>query len=47
MKRSKDRQLYFFIGGLYKIIDGLVRIISLGYYWTDFEYQFIKNSMFK
>jgi hypothetical protein len=40
------RPSYFFIKGWIKILDGLVSIFTLGFYWSQFEYEFsIKYGM--
>ena len=47
MKKSKGRNLYFISKSILKISDAIVPIITLGFYFTDFEYRFTKWQMFK
>ncbi len=46
MKSSKGRNVYFFIKGFIKLVDGLICILSFGFLWSDFEYRFTKYQMF-
>jgi hypothetical protein len=46
MKKTKGRYLYFFIKGWLSVLDGLVQIVTIGRYWTSFEYKYtLKNGM--
>jgi len=47
IKRSKQKNWYFFAKGFIKIIDAIVPILSLGFFWTNLEYSFTKWAMFK
>lgn len=44
-RNVKGKELYCFISGLCKIIDGLVRVLTLGYYSTRFEFKYVKNNL--
>jgi hypothetical protein len=46
MKTTKRRNLYFLGGAFFKIIDAFSRILTLGFYFTDFEYRYVKRKMF-
>ena len=43
--KSKKSNWYFFIKGFIKIIDSITPIFTLGYFWTDLEYQFTKKQL--
>lgn len=43
----KKKNIYYIIGGLCKIVDALVRLISLGYCVSNLEYTFVFSSMSK
>jgi hypothetical protein len=45
--RSKKSNWYFLIKALIKIIDSVVPIITLGFFWTNLEYEYTKKCMFK
>ena len=34
-----------FINGLYTILDGLVKVLSIGYLRSDFSYKHLKNNL--
>jgi len=42
IKKSKHANWYFLAKGFIKIIDSIIPIVTLGFYWTDLEYQFSK-----
>lgn len=41
-KHSKKSNGYWFLKGLIKIIDALVIFLTLGFFWSDWEYKFTK-----
>lgn len=46
-KTIGKRKKYFFIKGLIHILDSIIPIITLGYFYTDFSYQFTKWATFR
>lgn len=47
IKKTDNRNKYFLVKNLFKIADALVTLLSLGYYWSDFEYNYVKKQLFK
>ena len=43
IKKTDNRKKYFLVKSLFKIADALVTLLSLGYYWSDFEYTYVKK----
>lgn len=44
MKRTKGKKYKHMIQGLLGILDGLIRFLSFGNFWTSFQYKYmIKN----
>ena len=44
-KKTDNRNTYFLVKSLFKIVDALVTLLSLGYYWSDFEYNYVKKTI--
>jgi hypothetical protein len=45
IKKSTKPNWYFFKKGFIKLFDGLICILSLGFYWSDYEYQYTKKQL--
>ena len=45
IKKTDNRNKYFLVKSLFKIVDALVTLLSLGYYWSDFEYNYVKKTI--
>ena len=44
MKRTKGKKYKHMIQGLLGILDGLIRFLSFGNFWSNFQYKYmIKN----
>ena len=44
MKKTKGKKYRHLIQGLLGIVDGLIRVLSLGNYWTNYQYTYwLKN----
>lgn len=41
-KISEKPKTYWIAKGFIKLFDGLVILLTLGFYWSDFEYKFTK-----
>jgi hypothetical protein len=41
IRKTKGNQMKHIIQGLLSIIDGLTRVITFGYFWTDFQYKYV------
>lgn len=41
--KTKEHKKYMFIRGFIKLIDAILPIITLGNYWTDLEYKYVKS----
>jgi len=46
IQRSKKGNLYTIVSGLCNITDGLVGILSLGFYRSNFTYEYVKSRLF-
>ena len=44
IKKTNNKNKYFLVKNLFKIADALVTLLSLGYYWSDFEYNYVKKT---
>lgn len=45
--KSKKSNWYFLFKVLIKILDCITPLLTLGFYWTDIEYNYTKWRMFK
>lgn len=43
IKRSKRKNHYHFISGLLCISDGLIGVLSLGFYYGSFHFQYVRS----
>jgi len=44
IKSSEKSKVFWIIGGLLKVLDGVTQIISLGYYCSNFNINYLINS---
>jgi hypothetical protein len=47
IQKSKKPNWHFMAKALIKIVDAIVPLLTIGFYWTDLEYKFTKWIMFK
>lgn len=45
IKKYEKPNLYFIKKGFLKLFDGLICILSLGFYWGCYEYQYTKKQL--
>lgn len=43
--KKKGKKAHTIIEGVLGIIDGFVKVISLGYYFSNFQYKFMLNNL--
>lgn len=41
MRKTKGNKLKHMFIGLLSILDGLIRFLTLGFYWSSFQFKFI------
>lgn len=44
IKNSEKSKLFWIIGGFLKVLDGIIQIISLGFYYSNFNINHIIKS---
>lgn len=44
--KSKQKKHYVFFSGLISLVDGLIRVLSLGILTTNFNYEYVRYFMF-
>jgi len=47
IKTIGKKRKYIFIKGLVHLVDAIIPVITLGFYWTDFSYQFVRWATFR
>ena len=47
INKKKRHNFYYIVKTLIKLVDVIVPLVTLGYYWTDLEYKYVKWHMFK
>ena len=45
--RHPKGKLFNFVNGLYTILDGLIKVLSIGYLKSDFSYRHIRKHLIK
>ena len=45
IRKTHGPKSLHFIRGLCDVVDGIVRAVTLGFYWSDLGYRFTKNNM--
>lgn len=44
--KSKQKKAYVFMSGLISLVDGIIRVVSLGFLTTNFNYEYCRYFMF-
>ena len=47
IRRTKGKWYRHMIQGLLSVIDGLIRILSLGFFWSSLEYRYVVKNLGK
>lgn len=45
IKSHKGKNLYFVTKSFIKVFDAITPLITLGFYWTDFEYRYTRRQL--
>jgi len=47
IKKTKGNKRRHMVQGLLSIIDGLLRLITFGFFWSNLEYTYVVNNLGK
>jgi hypothetical protein len=45
ISKTKGKKRKHIIQGLLSIVDGLVRVLTLGWFWSNFEYKYVVKKL--
>lgn len=47
IRKTKGKKTRHMVQGLLSIVDGLVRLLSVGCFWSDLEYKYVTKMLGK